>query len=276
MKLYKVLLYGGAATLLLSAHTWGDVIISTSGSYTGQVTRATANEVVIKQGQNEFTVPKSSIQKLEVNKPAEFDAASEALKAGKNLQEVTALKAIVERYAGLPVDWAMDAMVALSDAQIAMRDYIGAKRVLDDAIRLYPGEQARRLEVKTTRLSIAQGGQAKAVDNLRAFLAVATKRELLTDDDEYAIAEAYVLLGDCLLATNAEDALDNYLKVVTLFDLDTDRATEAQYKAGKAFEQLKNWKRAKDLYGDAVKGDPKSLFTTEAKSRLEALNKEHP
>jgi len=276
MKLYKVFLCVGAATLLIGLPSRGDVIISTGGTYTGQVTRATANDVMIKQGQNEFTVPKATIKKLEVDKPAELDAARDALKAGKNLQAATALKTLVERYAGLPVDWAMDAMVALSDAQIALKDYIGAKRVLDDAIRLYPGEQARRLEVKTARLLMAQGNQAKTVEILRLFLAVATKRDLLTDEDEYAIAEAYVMLGDCLITTNAEDALDNYLKVVTLFDLDTDRATEAQCKAGKAFEQLKNWKRAKNLYEDAAKGDPKSPFTAEAKSRLEVVTKEHP
>lgn len=278
MKLYNTFLSAAAVVVLLTgSSTKADIISSTSGDYTGQVVRANATDVVIKQGQNEFTIPKATIKKLEVAKPAELDAAREALKTGKGLQAVTTLKALVEKYAGLPTDWAVDAMAMLCDAQMAVKDYVSAKRVLDDAVRLYPGETARRLEVKADHLLALQGNQAKAIENLKAFLAVMTKRELLTDQDEYAVAEAYVILGDCLVANNAlEDALDSYLKVVTLFDLDDDRTTEAQCKAGKVFEQLKNWKRAKDLYGEAAKGDAKSPFTAEAKSRLEALNKEHP
>jgi hypothetical protein len=103
---------------------------------------------------------------------------------------------------------------------------------------------------KSDILKLDQGDPAKAAESVQAFLKPMLAKSFLTDEQGATVAEALVLLGDSQLATGkTNDALDSYLKVVALFDVDADRAADAKYKAAKVFEQSGHWKRAKQSYG---------------------------
>jgi TolA-binding protein len=92
-----------------------------------------------------------------------------------------------------------------------------------------------------------------------------------------AASAALVLLGDCQLAEGkADEAVDNYLTVVTHYDLDSDRAAEAKYKAAKAFEQPGNWKRARDNYDELLKESPSFAQAGDAEQGLAELIRAHP
>jgi len=262
--------------LLLAATAVADVVVTKTVTHTGEVVRVTPDGVQMKikigEGFGEVTIPKSDIVRVEVQKPAGLDSAVAALKAGKFAEAVTGLKTITDRYAGLNTPWAEEALVKLGDAQIGQKNFSEAKRAFDSFKTLYPkSPMAAGMDVKYARVLLEQKETGKATDSLQAFLDPMLKKPFLTDDQEFAVAEALVLLGDCQLATGkTDDALDNYLKVVTLFDLDADRAAEAKYKAAQIFEKNGNWKRAKESYDELLKDSPNVAFADDVKKRLAA------
>jgi tetratricopeptide (TPR) repeat protein len=210
-----------------------DIVVTKSLIHTGQIMRVEADGVVVKLAIGELTVPKVDIVRVDAEKPAGLDAALAATKAGKFQEAVNGLKPAVDHYAGLPIPWVQDALVRLGDAYIGVKDFAAAKRTFDAFKKLYPTSPlARGLDVKYARVLFEQKDYAKAIEALQSFLDPMLKRDYLTDEQEAAVSEALLLLGDCQQATNAsEAALDNYLRVVTLFDVDPDRTTEAKAKA---------------------------------------------
>jgi hypothetical protein len=93
---------------------------------------------------------------------------------------------------------------------------------------------------------------------------------------EITIPKSDVLKLDQGDPAKANDALDSYLKVVALFDLDTERAAEAKYKAAKIFEQAGHRKRAKESYSELIKESPAFAQADDAKQHLADLTRAHP
>jgi TolA-binding protein len=268
--------------LLLAATARADVVVTKTVTHTGEILRVTPDgvqmRVKIGDGFGEVTIPKPDIVRVEVPRPAMFDPSVTALKAGRFAEAVTGLKTITDRYAGLNIPWAEEALVKLGEAYTGQKDFTEAKRTLDSFRTLYPKSPlAAGMDVKYARVLLEQGETAKATESLQAFLDPMLKKAVLADDQEFAVAEALVLLGDCQLATGkTDDALDNYLKVVTLFDLDPDRAAEAKYKAAKVFERNGNWKRAKQAYDELLQDAPAITYADDVKKRLADLTRVHP
>src|SRR5206468_11787097 len=115
------------ALILLTA----DIVATRSVIHTGEIERVTADGVQIKVAIGELTIPKADIVKVEASKPAAFDAAIAALKAGRFQDAVTGFKTVANRYAGLEAPWAEEALVKLGEASIGAKDYAGAKRAFD-------------------------------------------------------------------------------------------------------------------------------------------------
>jgi len=184
----------------------------------------------------------------------------------------------VERYAGLDLPWMQEAMLRLADAYLGANDFAAARATFEQFAKSYPqSPQAAGLEVKYARVLFKQKNYAKAGEQLHEFLTPLLKREYLTDPQEDAVSEGLMLLGDCQRAQGqTELALDSYLAVMTMFDFNPDRATEARYKAGQTFEELKNWKRAKDTYEELLADAPRIAFASDVQKRLAELTKEHP
>ena len=210
-----------------------DLVATRSVIHTGDIVRVTADGVQIKVAIGEIMVPKSDIVRVEAPKPATFDTASAAFKAGKFQEAAAGFKAVTDRYAGLNTPWAEEALVRLGEANIGAKNFTEAKRAFDTFKTLYPNSSlAAGMDVKYARVLLEQKDVARATESLEGFLGPFLKRPFLTDDQEVAVAEALVLLGDCRLAAGQlDDALDNYLMVVTLYDSDAERTAEAASKA---------------------------------------------
>ena len=256
------------AVILLLA----DMVATRSVIHTGEIMRVSAEGVQIKVAIGEITIPKADIVKVEAAKPAAFDTASAAFKAGKFQDAVAGFRSVAERYAGLNTPWAEESLVKLGEACIGVKNYAEAKKAFDSFKTLYPKSPlAAGMDVKYARVLLEQKDTGKAAESLQSFLAPMLKKDFLSDEQELAVAEALVLLGDCQAADGKpQDALDHYLKVVALYDLDAERAAEAKYKAGKVFEQIGNWKRAKDSYEELLKDSPSFAHADDVKKRLAA------
>jgi TolA-binding protein len=265
----------GTTTHVFSA----DLIFTRDGIvHTGEVARVDAEGVFLKLPVGELKLFKTDIARVQIDKPAAYDTAVAALKSQKFSEALNHLKPLVERYSGLSVPWIEQAMLQLGEAYLGVGDSAAAKRTYDAFAKLYPGSpRAAAVEVKYARVLVAQKDCARATELLKKFLEPRLKSHFLTDEQTTAVAEALVLLGDCQRAAGLlNDALDNFLMVLTLFNTDDERTTEAKYKAAQTFEQLGNWKRARGAYQELLAESPASTFASDARSRLAALAKDHP
>jgi TolA-binding protein len=267
------------AVLAVAPVSRGDIIVTRALVHTGEVLRVDDEGVTVElPSMGEVKVYRADILSVEIPKPAALDAAAKALQAGSFRDAVDTLKPIVERYAGLDLPWIQEAMLRLAAAYLGANDFAAAKATFERFAKSYPqSPQAAGLEVKYAGVLFDQKNYAKAGEQLHEFLAPLLKREYITDAQEDAVSEALVLLGDCERAQGqTEPALNSYLAVVTMFDFNPDRVTEARYKAGQAFEELKNWKRAKGTYEELLADAPRVAFASDVQKRLTELTKEHP
>src|SRR5947209_6935650 len=155
------------AIILLAA----DVVATRSVIHTGEIVRVSANGVQIKVAVGEITLPKADILKVEASKPAAFDSASAALRAGRFQEAVAGFKSVSDRYAGLSASWAEESLVKLGEASIGAKNFPEAKRAFDNFKTLYPKSPlAAGIDVKYARVLLEQKDTAKAADSLQAFL----------------------------------------------------------------------------------------------------------
>jgi tetratricopeptide (TPR) repeat protein len=217
------------------------------------------------------------IVRLELDRPAAFDKGLAAAKAGKAQEAVDALKPLVDRLAGLPSPWVMDAMMRLGEAYLEMKDIATATAIFEKMKRLYPNSpQLAAVDVKNARVLFSLKKYDDAIKAVQGYLDPQLKKDFLPSDQETTVAEALVLLGDCLLVKEKPyEAMDCYLKVVTLYDYDDAREAEARFKTAQVLEQTGNWKRAKEEYEDLLKQSPDSAYVNSAKKRIEEINKAH-
>lgn len=265
-----------AGWVLTCAH--GDILVTRGIVHTGQVVKVTAAGVTIKVGDNEFVVPRQDILSADVAKPETVDKSLLAIRSGKAQEALTGLKTVVDRYSGLPLAWVEESLIRLGEVQVVLKDYAGAKKTFDSFKTLYPQSAlGGTIDAKYARILFEQGQADKAMSTIQAVLAPLLKRDYLTDEQEAAVAEGLVLQGDCFAAAGKlDDALDSFLKVLTLFDVDADQTVAAKYKAAKIFEQRGNWRRAKTAYGELLKENPSAIIADDAKKRLADLAKAHP
>jgi len=262
----------------LAAAARADIVATHTVINTGDVVKVDADGVEINLPIGQITVPKSDIVSIQIDQPAGFQAGLDALKAQRFQEAVDDLKPLADRYAGLSLPWVQQSLLRLGETYLGLKDFAGAKQSFDTFKTLYPAStDAQGLEVKYARVLVDQKDYTRAAEALQSFLDPLMKRDFLTDEQETAAAEACTLLGDCQAALNKpQEALDDYLKVVTLFNLDPDRVAEAKYKAGTVFEQLGNWKRAMGSYQEVLRDSPSFAFAADAQQRLAALTKAHP
>ena len=257
---------------------YADILFTRDGSHTGQVIKVTAAGVVIKVGENEFTIARQDVISVECAKPDAVEKSLLAFRDGKIQSALASLKPITDRYAGLPLPWIEESLMRVGFIQITLKDYAGAKKTFDNFRMLYPQSSlAQSVDIGLARIQFEQGQTDKALTAVQALLGPLLKRDYLIDEQEATVASCLVLQGDCLVAAGRhDDALDSYLKVVALFDADEDQTTTAKYKAGKLFEQRGNWRRAKQSYDELVKDNQNSVIVDDAKKRLADLTKAHP
>jgi len=263
----------GAALLgSLAVAVRADRVITKEQTIDGVIKRVMSNgDIVIESQYGDTTVPKAQVEKVEVAEPAAYRPALAALAAKNYDQAIAVLKPLTDRLAGVEVEWVQDALLNLGEAYTAKAAFLDARRAFESFKKLYPNSpKLASIEAKSARILVDRGKHDEAIGVLQRFLEPLLAKKAIIDDEEKAVAEALLLLGDCQRTTGKTDeALDSYLAAVVLFDVDPPTTAEAKLKAAQIFEQKKKWPRAKLYYQDLLQA-PVAEIAAAAKKQLEA------
>ncbi len=197
------------------------------------------------------------VERVDVDRPKELDAAIKKVKAGSAASAVAGLEAIAKEYSHLTYDreatqWLAEAYLAQGNAAKAVSACEAIIRT--DAEAAYKGAMATAY----WKALIKDGKDAKL--NLLLDKAIAS-------GDEVAAAAALVARGNAAMArgsnrANCEEALrDGYLRVILLYaEAGSEAYAEALYMGAKAFDGMGQGNRANKLREELKANCPNSSW----------------
>jgi tetratricopeptide (TPR) repeat protein len=161
--------------------------------------------------------------------PPEFAQAQKAMEANNYDAALVALKGL-EKWKGLPAEWAQQATAMFGDAYLGKGDTAKAEAAYAEFQKLYPsGAQA---ELGLAKLAIAKKDFATAKRKLEPYLAKANDDKNVSRANGIAYGQAFLIMGQVEENEgNLASALESYLKTVTIFYFDRSAVTSAQQKA---------------------------------------------
>jgi len=186
--------------------------------------------------------PLASVQKIQIVRPKELDAAIAAVKGKNGAAAIAALTKIASDYVMLQHD--EEAVRWLAEAYLQTNNGPEARKAIEKVTALRP-EAGYLGELATVywRVLLQENRTAK----LEELLAQAVK-----SGDRVASATALMLRGDLILKTgdtqehHTRALKDGYLRVVTLYRSVRAVQPEANYKAAKSLEKLGMTARAQE------------------------------
>jgi tetratricopeptide (TPR) repeat protein len=216
---------GLAALLFLSFGTRGraeDQIHLKSGStVTGQITGLADGQIAVKGltpgGQPmQSSVYVTDIQSITMAPPAAMAALKDDAPPATVIATLTPL---VKEYAGLKVDWVVDAMALLADADESSGQPEQAQAVYAQINQLYPNSPYQNAAAAgTAQLDLKQGKPDAALALLQPVVDKANQDLAPSPAEGRSFARAFLVYGQALQAQKQDaKALEAYLTVETMF-----------------------------------------------------------
>ena len=228
----------GACLLASSAVAQDRLIFTDKHVQEGKITGVSGGSVMVTlstaagaPGQIGFDL--GLISRVEVAPPAAFQAGTTAYAAGDWDKALSAIKPITERFRGLPTDWARKAFALLGDIYIEKNDVVRAEGAYNDFRKLYPVGNSLVFGIGQARIAMARANDAAARRQIDPIITAALKSPAeVSRTDGATYGQAFSFLGQLQEKEgNSSDALEDYLRVVTLYYQDAATAARAQGRA---------------------------------------------
>jgi len=191
-----------------------------------------ANIIVAATG-GERGVPLSTVSSVVMKAPQEFTDGSQAAVEGDVDKALPLIRGVVDQFKGLPVAWARQALLLLSDLYIAQDKLDEAEKVIAEFQKLYSGANAAmQAAVGSANIALARKDYAKAREILEPIVQKALETLTPAAAVAPAYSQAFYLLGQVAEAEGMyPQALQFYLYTVTIYYHDEKSAAAAQQKA---------------------------------------------
>ena len=208
--------------LLVSAHSQADdQIKKKNGSVlTGQIVSVTDGQVMIQGRSASGGVVKQPVYLTDIDSiimepPADVTKVKGAAPAAV----IAALAPIVQQYAGLPVDWLLDAMSQLGEAYDAAGQADQASAIYAQINQLYPNSPYQMQAITgKARQSLKAGKVADALAAIQPVVTEANQNLAPSPAKGRLYANAFLVYGQVLEAEKKyPEALEAYLTVKTMF-----------------------------------------------------------
>ena len=197
-----------------------------------KVLSANGVTVQIQVGGGSIGIPLSTVTSVTVAAPPEFAPARAACEAQQFAKALPALKALAEKYKGLPVDWARQAASMVGDIHVAQGNLKEAEAAYKDYQKLYPGAGSVQTDVGMARIAVARKNYDEAREKLDPIAEAALKGKTPPAGLGAAYSQTFLLLGQIAEAQQQPAvALEHYLRTVTLYPEDHTAVVAAQERA---------------------------------------------
>ena len=199
----------------------------------GRITGVQGDSILLNLPNNGKTsVSLALVDHVEAAAPPAVKTGLDAYSAGAYDKALADLKPVGDTFRGLPTSWAQQTLAALGNIYLEKNDISKAEAAFNDYRRYYPRAPGNQLQlsVAQARLAFAKNNSAQARLALDAIVQAALKAPAeVTRGDGAAYGQAFYLLARLQeRENNYQGALENYLRVITLFYQDAAVAGRAQ------------------------------------------------
>jgi tetratricopeptide (TPR) repeat protein len=189
-------------------------------------------DITTPDGKGRLGVPLAQIKEVRMAQPAELNQAFVQYQEKKYDEALATLKALVAKYRGLPASWAQQAAATIGSIHLAKGDVAGAENAFREFQKLYPGQGSLQSDVGLALVAVAKKDYATAKAKLEPVAEAALKEKNVSAATALAYSATFLGLGQIQEAEgNLGEALEHYLRTVTLFYHDRASAAIAQERA---------------------------------------------
>ena len=216
-----------------------DQITKNDGSVvTGQIVGASGGQAMIQTktstgGVAKFPIQITDIRSINMTVPPGVAAADAP--GATSEQVIAALAPVVKQYAGLPVDWIVNAMARLGAAYSETGHPDQATAVYNDILKNYGNSMyATVAKAGMAGLSLKAGKVDEALAAVQPIVDQANKNIAPSPSEGSMYANAFIVRGQALESKkDYPAALEAYLTVTTMFYQNAALATQADALAKK-------------------------------------------
>ena len=201
----------------------------------GRITGVQGDAILLNIPNGKTSVPLAQVVRVDAAAPAAYATGIQAYNAGNYDRALAELRTFGEAFRGLPTEWEQQTLAALGSIYLEKNDVAKAEAAFNDLRRYYPKASGGglQLSVAQARIAFAKNNGAQAKPQLDAIIQAALKSPAeVTRTDGAAYGQACYLMARLQeRESNYQGALENYLRVVTLFYQDAPLTGRAQKSA---------------------------------------------
>ena len=198
----------------------------------GTILGVGANGVQFQTLAGTLTYPLANVGSVNMPAPAEIGQAQAAFEAKEFPKALALAKSVVDKYKGLPTEWAQLAAFLTSNLYIITGDIPKAESALSEFETFYKATGAMQADVGRARIALAKKDFLTARDKAGPITEQALKEKNVPYANRIAYSGAFFVMG----RVKEEDkdfsgALEDYLRTVTIFYHDSTALAGAQERA---------------------------------------------
>ena len=222
---------------LLTARAWPLLAQETITLRNGQTQQVRVLGVVptgvkIQAGDAAMVEPYGDIARVTMAPPPEFTAVGEDYDRDDLRGALEEAGVILQKYQGLPTDWARQAMLMAGNIYLSLNQLQKAEDVYADFQRIYPGAASDELNVGLALIAIAHGNLEAARAKIEPILAQALTQWNPPKETAALIGRAWY--ASARIKEQSGDfpgALEDYLRAAVVFPEDRVAAADARQRA---------------------------------------------
>ena len=182
------------------------------------ITGVRGTKVTIRNAHGEATYDLSQLQDIRKAAPAEFTQGQQAIEKGDLEKALPLIKSVVDRFRGLPVNWASDASLTLGNLYISLGKFSEAETAFAEFQKAYPGAGAASARLGKARLSAERGQFAEAKAAVEPLVAEALQKKNVTRAENQIYGQAFYILGRAAEGEGKlPEAMEDYCRTVAIF-----------------------------------------------------------
>lgn len=245
---YRQMIFAIASMIAMAVPVWAQApaahqikLKSSPTPMAGTILGADGRSVQFQTAAGTVGYPIAAVESVAMPVPPELTQALTAMQAGDTAKALPLAQAVSQKYRGLPTEWAKLAAGATANLLITSGDLVKAEAAFKEIEQLYPGAGGMQSKVGLARIAVAKKEFGAAKDALTPITEEALKAKNVPRENAFAYSQAFYAMG---LAQEGEgklqEALENYLRTVTIFFHDPAARAGAQQHADELRAQNKD------------------------------------
>lgn len=222
----------GLVLAVSSLHAQDEIVLKDGRTQAAKIVGVSGASLQIQVPAGVVGIPLAAVAQVKMPVPPEFALALKAYEDKDYSKALVLAKSISDKFRGLPTSWAQQATGMVGDIYVAINDIAKAEIAYRDFQASYPGQGGIQAEVGMARLDVSKKDFASAKKRLEPVITEALKQKVAPKSHELAYSQAFYLMGQINESEQQySQALENYLRTVTLYYHDRVAANNAQERA---------------------------------------------